>query len=538
MSPTDAASAGPSPGALPERLRGGFAAEIALLIFPAIILVAGLVMIGQMSPIYSGLRNLDYDPAYPYLFNAVGLMKGYNPGLIEHPGTTVQLMAGIISIASWSVARLCGLTTLAFPASVGANPEEYLRIIMTVFLAMNCAMIWWLGSAIARSTNALAAGMACQCGYLLFGPLFPRMFHLGAETFLFLAATGLMATLAPALFAGRECSDKRAWAAGFFIGFGICSKINFSPLILLALLLVRLRPIAIAMSACALFSLFFLIPILGQSRQVISWLIVLASHDGPHGSGTGGPIDWTAVPERFGKVVTAEPLLVVAAAALMAVIAFSGSRDKRKAIIISAAAGTVVLLVLKNFAIHYLVPAVAIAPAVIVWTIGRLSRASRAYAAAAAAAAATGIIATWNMSSAFAQERALRRANEKAIAEAIAKFDNPVVIGNFRSGYKPLAILMGLAWSDWKFARQFPQTAAPDFLTYYAGQKKLWRPHSGPVDWSYFAQFETAGRAVLIIESRGSDAIETTAARIEPVLDQGFGDTLGRIVLTPNAGSN
>lgn len=538
MSPTDAASAGPSPSALPERLRSGFAAEIALLILPAIILVAGLVMIGQMSPIYSGLRNLDYDPAYPYLFNGVGLMKGYNPGLIEHPGTTVQLMAGIISIVSWSAARLCGLTALAFPASVGANPEEYLRIIMTVFLAMNCAMIWWLGSSIARSANVLAAGVACQCGYLLFGSLFPRIFHLGAETFLFLAAAGLMATLAPALFADKECSDKRAWAVGFFVGLGICSKINFFPLALLVLLLRRRRPIAIAMSASALFALFFLIPILGQSRQVISWLIVLASHDGAHGSGTAGPIDWAAVPERFGKIVTAEPLLVVAATALMAVIAFSGSRDRRKAIIISAAAGTVVLLVVKNFSIHYLVPAVAIAPAAIVWAIGRLPRKSRVYAAAAAAAAAIGITSTWNLSSAFAQERALRRTNERAIADAIAKYDNPVVIGNYRAGYKPLAILMGLTWSDWKFARQFPQTAAPDFLTYIAGQKKLWRPHSGPVDWSYLAQFEKAGRAVLIIESRGSDAIETQAARIEPVLDQGFGDTLGRIVLTPNAASN
>ena len=69
-----------------------------------------------------------------------------------------------------------------------------------------------------------AAGIACQCGYLLFGALFPRIFHLGAETFLFLAATGLMGALAPALFAEEECSDKRAWAVGFFIALGISAK--------------------------------------------------------------------------------------------------------------------------------------------------------------------------------------------------------------------------------------------------------------------------------------------------------------------------
>ena len=314
-----------------------------------------------------------------------------------------------------------------------------------------------------------------------------------------------MSVLAPVLFADKECSDKRAWAAGFFIALGISSKVTFFPLILLALLLGRLRPIMIAISASGLFTLLFLIPILGQLKGVFAWLFSIASHDGTHGTGTGRFVDWPAIPERLGKIAIEEPLLVAAAVAVIAVIALSGSRDKRKAIIIAAAAGTLVLLVLKHFSIHYLVPAVAIAPAAIVWTISRFARTSRPYAAAAAAAAAIGIISTWSMSSALAQERALRRDNEKAIADAIAKYDNPVVIGTYRSGYKPLAVLIGLAWSDWKFARQFPQTAAPDFLTYDTGLKKLWRAHSGPVDWSYLDQFEKAGRAVLIIQSRGGD---------------------------------
>jgi hypothetical protein len=538
LSPTDAANAGPSPGAPADRRgHGALAAEIALLILPVVILIAGLVMIGYMSPIYSGLRGLDYDPAYPYLFNGAGLMKGYNPGLIEHPGTPVQFAAGFVSVICWSIARLCGLTALAFPASIAANPEEYLRVIMTAFLAMNCAVIWWLGSAIAKATNAVAAGIACQCGYLLFGALFPRVFHLGAETFLFLAATGLMGALTPALFADRECSDKRAWAVGFFIALGISSKMTFAPLILLALLLGRRRPVMIAIAASGLFTLLLLIPILGQLKGVFAWMISIASHAGTYGTGSGGFVDWAAIPERLGRIAADEPLLVVAAAALIGVIVLSGSRDKRKAIVLAAAAGTLVLLVLKHFSIHYLVPAVAIAPAVIVWTISRLVRTNRPYTAAASAAAVIGVVSTWNMTLALAQERALRRENEKAINEAIARYDNPVVIGTYRSGYKPLAVLIGLAWSDWKFARLFPQTAAPDFLTYDSGLKKLWRAHSGAVDWSYLDQFEKAGRAVLLIQSRGSDRIEAPTAKIEPVLDQGFGDTVARIVVTPKAGN-
>lgn len=56
-----------------------------------ILLITGLVLIGYMSPIYSGLQGLDYDPAYQYLFNGAGLMKGYNPSHTDHPGTPVGL---------------------------------------------------------------------------------------------------------------------------------------------------------------------------------------------------------------------------------------------------------------------------------------------------------------------------------------------------------------------------------------------------------------------------------------------------------------
>ena len=138
------------------------------------------------------------------------------------------------------------------------------------------------------------------------------------------------------------------------------------------------------------------------------------------------------------------------------------------------------------------------------------------------------------MGSTFASERALRRENEKAVNEVIARYKNPVVIGAYRSGYKPWAVLFGLAWSDMKFARLFPQTTAPDSLTYDMGLKKLWRAHSGPVDWNYLDQFEKAGRAVLIVQSK-QGKIEPQTARTEMLLDQGFGDTVAKIIVAPLA---
>ena len=498
-------------------------------------LIAGLVLIGYMSPIYSGLRGLDYDPAYPYLFNGAGLMEGYNPSLVEHPGTPVQLLAGLISIVSWSVATLSGLTSLAFPISVATNSEEYLRIIMTAFLVMNCIAVYWVGAAIARSTGLMMAGVACQAAYFLFGPLFPRIFHAAPEAIVCLSATALMAVLVPALFADEDVSDRRAVAAGFFIGLGVVSKATFIPLLLLALLFRRPRPILIALSASALFMLFFLLPIIGKLRRVFGWLFAIVTHEGRHGGGPAGFIDWGVVPERARLIASTEPLLVAAAIAVTAALLFATSGNRRKAVIVAATLGVLVLLVLKQFAIHYLMPAVAIAPAIIVWAISRFAKRQSPYLVVAAVTAIIGVAAIQDMASTFANERALRRANEKAVNEVIARYENPVVLGAYRAGYKPLAIVIGLAWSDRKFAQLFPQTTAADSLVYDAGFKKPWRAHSGPVDWSYLDQFEKAGRAILIVQSR-HDRIEPQTARTETLLDQGFGDTVERIIVSPKVG--
>ncbi|MDO8944824.1 MAG: hypothetical protein Q7U75_16710, partial [Desulfobacterales bacterium] len=250
-----------------QRWPGLSGSAAALLISPAIMLATGLALIGYMSPIYSGLQGLDYDCAYQYLFNGAGLMKGYNPFHTDHPGTPVQILTGLISILSWSIARLCGLTSLAFPASVAANPEEYLRVIMTAFLVMNCMAVYWLGAAIARSTHIVIAGIASQTGYFLFGPLFPRIFHAAPEAILCLSATALMSVLAPVLFADRDCSDRRAGAVGFFIGLGVACKVTFFPLLLLTLVLRRPRAIVIAISASALSMLVLLLPIVSQLKN-------------------------------------------------------------------------------------------------------------------------------------------------------------------------------------------------------------------------------------------------------------------------------
>jgi len=138
------------------------------------------------------------------------------------------------------------------------------------------------------------------------------------------------------------------------------------------------------------------------------------------------------------------------------------------------------------------------------------------------------------MVSTLASDRSARNENEKAVNEVLARYQNPLVIGSYRAGYKPWAIQFGLTWANAKFARLVPNSAADDSLSYITGSEKLWRNQVGLVEWSYLNQFEKAGRAVLIVQTR-SYRIQRLTAQTETLLDQGFGDTVERVIVSPKA---
>ncbi len=56
-------------------------------------LVVGLFIAKVDGPYYNKNRS---DPSYAYLFNALDIEQGVTPFLIQHPGTTVQLIGAAV----------------------------------------------------------------------------------------------------------------------------------------------------------------------------------------------------------------------------------------------------------------------------------------------------------------------------------------------------------------------------------------------------------------------------------------------------------
>ena len=102
-----------------------------------------VVLAGAAILPYFSHTEYGYDPAYPYLFNGMGLMRGFAPQHVDHPGTPLQMMTGIVSFIDWSVRRVFGATTLNFEAAVLNDPESYLLSISAALLILSLPFSIW-----------------------------------------------------------------------------------------------------------------------------------------------------------------------------------------------------------------------------------------------------------------------------------------------------------------------------------------------------------------------------------------------------------
>jgi hypothetical protein len=283
-----------------------------------------------------------------------------------------------------------------------------------------------------------------------------------------------------------------------------------------------------------LFTFLLVLPIVDKLKGLFGWLIELAVHDGHYGGGKPQFIDWSMVPERAGLIITTAPLAIAAVIALTIVMAFSRSSNRRIASILGLIAIVLLFLTLKHFAIHYLMPLVAIAPVIVVWATSRFLPRTTLYVFGGVVVLLVGMASLHSLSSAFSNERQLHTKNEQSVNEVLARYQNPVVIGAFRSGFGPWAVQFGIAASNGRFGNLIPDATRDDNLFYNSNSRSLAAIGMGRVEWSDLGKFERAGRAILIVLPRGMK-IDSQTAQTETLLDQGFGDTVERIIVTAGA---
>jgi hypothetical protein len=491
--------------------------RLPLLIVPLLVALTTGVLLHLIAPIYAGLVPYDYDPAYIYLFNGLGIVEGHVPRHVDHPGTPLQVLIGLIVFAAHAVMRLTGATASDIGASVMAAPEAYLAVVSAVTLALNVFAIFYLGLRVLRATARIELALASQAGLLLLGALMPHMGYVSAEALVIFAAVMTAACLADLLLRETPLDRPETRAAiigsAFFIALGLTTKITFLPLLLLPFLFRTRRDIVLCFALVAAFAAVMLLPIVPELPRVMAWLASILTHRGRYGAGEQGFINIAAFPDRLYQLVAANGFLF-ATAALLAIagrVALARRRpdaDERSALrtvaIFLGIAALQLVMTLKHFGLHYMLPTFCVYSIAFVYALTRLmprGRAKHVRSLAGLTFGAALIIGGAQFLGTYQASRAEAQVRDTAMAEierTLARYPDALVVGSFRSRERHFALRYALEFVAPELAAQLA-TFQPNALSYNRWEEKLMIPGGTKRELAYLNEVTASGRTVLFV---------------------------------------
>jgi hypothetical protein len=442
-----------------------------LLIVPVVIFIIQYCFIKKIYPLY-----LDSDPAYQYLLNGLLILNGHSPYHIDHPGTPVQtLIAGVLYV-SWSIAKLMGWSNDALDISVGSHPERYLQIISYVLVVLNCTASYILGDRVLKSTNRMGLGIFVQACAVAFGVVFARMAYPEPESLLMFGSMLLVAVLAPSIFSKDANSKKDSVTpilTGLLCGFGVAVKLTFIPMVALVLLLKSPRAILLSFGAALVSWFFCVLPMIKALPRFFNWVGGIATHSGHYGSGKAEFIDLSTIRPALRSLTNVFDLWFLVALCLGGVVlGILLLRLVKKSSLIRANSSNTLLnliytpsvllivmlgqtmLVLKHPGAHYMVPALIIEAAGAAWMLNslfKLSLAAKLQRIAFSLLSVVGVLLMLGAANSsykqLAEERELFKSDMVQVQTAIAKFDNPILIGTYGCRLPQCAMSFGLGYA-------------------------------------------------------------------------------------------
>jgi hypothetical protein len=247
-----------------------------------------------------------FENPYNYLMNSLSLVNGRAPSSIEHPGTTTQLFGAIVLRLS-STKSTDDLVT-----SVLLNPEKHIRIIYRTLLTFTALILWLIPWITANALRNVVVGLLIQipCLFyqvlLYYGTLFGSDLMVVPFSVMAICCCTLLVAPSPypqSLQILLGITDRStnsgttrltaipliATIAGLVCAFGLVTKLDFFPLVLVSLVCCQRRRNLIAFAVAFLLGLLFaLLPIYSQLPRLVTWSFGLVIHSNRYGRGPVG----------------------------------------------------------------------------------------------------------------------------------------------------------------------------------------------------------------------------------------------------------
>lgn len=503
--------------------------SVILSIVPALLALVGVVLLYNMYPIHinSGI-GFGQDPAYQYLFAGVDILQGHAPLHTDHPGTPLQtLIAGIIA-SSWFVLWSLGVMPLGLFDSVLRSPEIFLGTTSAVLLIITSAANFYFGRRVYQVTQQYSIALACQFVPLLYVAVIPNVVYPTPEALLLALSITLMGVLAPVVLSAgsvrRQFSQSAANWAGVVCGLGVATKLTFVPLLGLLLLFKTPRLIFRACFVCILAWLVGVLPIWPRLGTMFQWFYSLLMNSGIHGSGERtvfsaqqlqSAIGWLLSQFSFFYYVVAAVSCLLILGLLLKIFqkitmnvgkaswlssikvkppirAISGD-DLLTAIVFLLVCAVQTLMVAKHLGPGYMVPALPLTLLAFAWLLNgqqvlQVSKALQKVFGLCCLAAVlwTAAVSTTLAIRSLAQDRQKGLDSHAAIQQAIARYDQPLLIGAFNCNFAECALWFGMSLVPEMELKMGPVT--PNFYYYDIFNKTLRVPGKGELSHQQTAE--------------------------------------------------
>jgi len=335
-------------------------ANLVFIIVPLLLCIFMFFRLAEIHSFYFGW----YDPNYAYLFNGLTFALGSNDiGLIEHPGTPLQLFCGvIIKIAS----LFRGISSEDLANDVIEHPELYLRVISLSLIFINCLFIWLLGLFSFKKMGSSAMAVALQLSPLISFELVKYLPIVACETVIIFSSIAIATCI---ILYDRSSKNQRLLlvALSLFSALSVSTKITSALIILIPFIFLKGYKLkAFYLMSTVLLLFVFVSPVLSKLGNLINFIKSIATHTGSYGSGSEMLIDWGIFFRSMKTIITKDFILTLHLLLLLAGWFFIVKRQIKGTltrIYVGITLTTLfqIIIVSRHYGFHYLMPIFALA---------------------------------------------------------------------------------------------------------------------------------------------------------------------------------
>jgi len=343
-------------------------------VFTLLILPAAMVFVAALLHYAQGPHWISYnsDPEYLYLFNSLALAESKQTGTTGNPGTTLQMLGA----ATMKISHAVDFSEKdSLESSVLKNPEFHLNVINIVLVTLNVLLLFIIGLVTFNLTKNIWLSLLLQ-----FSPFLSKitlswgLSRVSPEPLLLFSGLLFVLILMKMVFS-KNLAESAHWymtVLALVSGFGIATKLTFTPLLIIPLfVLPKLRNKIGFLVLTGMSFILWTWPIISQYKILFNWYYRILTHTGLYGLGNSGIIDIGIYLRNLQNLLLGNPLFfLIWFFAAGFIIRFSWSAEARKKSwsdtsfrILSALAVAqlcAVLIIAKHSAEQYLLPVLSL----------------------------------------------------------------------------------------------------------------------------------------------------------------------------------